>query len=116
MTSKKIITEGMTDVTTWAVLFAATVLAVLSQLFRAAGLKPPLTTREVLLRSGGAGVAALTFGLLLMGAGKLELHWALLMGLGGVIGYWGQEALALVVEYLETRWGSRRGKGDGDAG
>lgn len=102
---KKLITDGITDATTWCVIGGAVLLGVFAQAFKAAGTHPPLTVREIAVRSGGAGVAALTLGLILLGLGKIELHWALYMGLGGVIGYWGQEALAWAVTQVQRRAG-----------
>lgn len=103
---KKLITDGINDTVTWYVIGGAVLLGIFAQAFKAAGIHPPLTIREIIVRSGGAGIAALTLGLILLGLGKLELHWALYMGLGGVIGYWGQEALAWAVTQVQHRAGT----------
>lgn len=108
---KGIITDGILDGLTWLIIMAAMVLAVMTQALKAAGVKPPLSLREITIRSLGAGITALTLGLILLGYGKIELHWALYLGLGGVIGYWGQEAMVAVVEYLRKKF-----FGDGPGG
>lgn len=97
MSKTKIITDGVLDGLTWLIITGAVLLAMATQALKAAGVKPPLSGRDILIRSLGAGLSALTIGLLLMGTGKITLHWALFLGAGGLIGYWGQEALGFVL-------------------